>query len=177
MDDHAPMDVAELVAKYHGGVFGYAYRLTNSVQDAEDLTQQVFLKAHQHVGKLRNADSVQSWLFAILRNCFRKSCSKSRPQAVGNLKINLDNLPEELPEELGIDRERLQRVLAQMPEKFRLVLTMFYYEDRSYREIAEALQLPIGTVMSRLARAKASLRSGLFDVPAEAGEPAAIRRP
>ena len=60
------MNVAQLVQEYHGGVYRYAYRLTGSVADAEDLTQQVFLIAQQKLGQLRSPESARSWLFAIL---------------------------------------------------------------------------------------------------------------
>ena len=65
-------DVATLVAEHHQAVYRYAYRLTGSVHDAEDLTQEVFLAAQRKMGQLRNIDAAKSWLFAILRNCFLK---------------------------------------------------------------------------------------------------------
>ncbi len=67
------------------------------------------------------------------------------------------------PSEEEIDRDGLQAALNRLPEVFRLAVVMFYFEERSYREIAEELDLPIGTVMSRLARAKAQLRSMLCE--------------
>lgn len=161
-EDRAKMDIAQLVAEHHRGVFGYAFRLTGSVHDAEDLCQQVFLTAQRKLGQLRNADSVRSWLFAILRGCFWKSCRKRRPVLAGSLDLNMDSIPDQLAPDAEIDREQLQQVLSQLPDRYRLVLAMFYFEDLSYREIAEQLDLPIGTVMSRLARAKSQLRGMLF---------------
>ena len=69
-DDRTSMDIAQLVAEHHQAVYAYAFRLSGSVPDAEDLTQQVFLAAQRKLGQLRNLESVRSWLFAILRNCF-----------------------------------------------------------------------------------------------------------
>ncbi|NUQ62650.1 MAG: sigma-70 family RNA polymerase sigma factor [Pirellulales bacterium] len=157
------MDVAQLVQEHHGGVYRYAYRLTGSVADAEDLTQQVFLTAQQKLVQLRKAESAQSWLFAILRNCFLKGRQKRRPVPAGDLNFDVERIPAEISEDEEIDPEQLQEAIRDLPEAYRLVLVMFYYEDRSYREIAEQLDLPIGTVMSRLARAKAHLRSRLFE--------------
>lgn len=157
------LDVARLVVEYHQAVYRYAYRLTGSVPDAEDLTQQVFLKAQQSLGQVRSVESVRSWLFAILRNAFLKSCQKRRPVLAGNLQLNIDTIPEKCPDELAIDQERLQAAIAELAPGYRVVLTMFYYEDCSYREIAERLDLPMGTVMSRLARAKGHLRRRLFE--------------
>jgi RNA polymerase sigma-70 factor, ECF subfamily len=162
VDDRAAMDIAQLVAEHHQVVYRYAFRLTGSIQDAEDLTQQVFLKAQQKLGQIRQQESVRGWLFAILRNYFLKNCQKRRPMPAGSLSLNIDALPAPAPNEGLVDQEQLQAALDQLPPKYRLVLTMFYFEDCSYRDIADQLQLPIGTVMSRLARAKGHLRNELF---------------
>ena len=162
-DECARMDIAQLVAEYHQAVYRYAYRLAGSVADAEDLTQQVFLAAQQKLGQLRKVESARSWLFTILRNCFLKARQRRRPVPAANLQLNIDTVPAEIPDQEDIDSERLQRAINQLPDGFRVVLVMFYFEQCSYREIAEGLDLPIGTVMSRLARAKGHLRSKLFE--------------
>lgn len=162
-DDRATMDIARLVAEHHRAVYRYAYRLTGSAPDAEDLTQQVFLKAHQKLSQLRSAQRAKSWLFAILRNDFLKSCQRRGPIPAANLNLNVESIAAEIPEDAPIDRQRLHLALDQLPERYRLVLTMFYYEQCSYREIAQQLGLPMGTVMSRLARAKGYLRCKLFE--------------
>jgi RNA polymerase sigma-70 factor (ECF subfamily) len=161
-DDGAGLDVAQLVAEHHQAVYRYAYRLTGSVPDAEDLSQQVFLVAQEKLAQLRKAANARSWLFAILRNCFLKGRQRRRPVAIANLQLNVDLMPAEVPKDEDIDRERLQEALNELSDGFRVVLVMFYFEDCSYREIAEELDLPIGTVMSRLARAKGYLRSRLL---------------
>ena len=162
-DERATTDIVRLVAEHYKEVYRYAYRLTGSEPDAEDLCQQVFLKAQQKLFQLRSAQSSRSWLFAILRNSFFKSCQKRCPIPAGNLDLNVDTVAEEIPEEAAIDRQQLQWALDQLPRIYRLVLTMFYFEDCSYREIADQLQVPMGTVMSRLARAKQHLRAKLFE--------------
>lgn len=158
-----PRDIARVVAEHHASVYRYAYRLTGSEADAEDLTQQVFLTVHQKLSQLREAGSTRRWLFAILRNRFFKSCRKRRPIPVGDLDVQVESPAAEIPEDATVSSDQLQAALNQLPEKFRVVLTMFYYEELSYREIAEQLQVPIGTVMSRLARAKRYLRLKLFE--------------
>ena len=164
VDDHDALDVARLVAEHHQAIYRYAYRLTGSAADAEDLTQQVFLKAQQRLGQLRSAESVRSWLYTILRNTFLKSCQKRCPVPAANLSLNMELIPGRSAEEWVVDQERLQAALDELPPHYRVVLTMFYYEDCSYREIAERLGSPIGTVMSRLARAKGHLRCRLFEL-------------
>lgn len=163
VDDHDALDVARLVAEHHQAIYRYAYRLTGSVPDAEDLTQQVFLKAQQKLGQVRSAESVRSWLFTILRNSFLKSCQKRCPVPAGNLSLDIELIPERGPRDLVIDQERLQAAIDELSPPYRVVLLMFYYEDCSYREIAGRLGVPIGTVMSRLARAKGHLRCRLFE--------------
>lgn len=157
------MDIAQIVAEHHGAVYRYAYRLAGSVPDAEDLTQQVFLVAQQNLGQLRKEEAIRSWLFAVLRNGFLKMLRHRRPQVAANLDLNLDHVPAEIPAEGEIDGQRLQQALNELPDTYRLVVVMFYFEDVSYREIADRLEIPIGTVMSRLARAKQHLRARLSE--------------
>jgi RNA polymerase sigma-70 factor, ECF subfamily len=156
------LDVAKLVADHHRSVYQYAFRLTGSVQDAEDLAQQVFLIAQRKIGQLRDLDAAGSWLFAILRNCFLKDRQRRRPVLAGDLALDVDLMPDDAPPE-AIDGNELQNALNRLPDAFRLVVVMFYFEECSYREIADQLQMPIGTVMSRLARAKGQLRSIMFE--------------
>ena len=165
----ASMDIAQLVAEHHQAVYRYAYRLAGTVADAEDLTQQVFLTAQAKLGQVRNEESVRSWLFAILRHRFARNCRQRKPIPAASIELNVENIPAEVPEAEAVDQESLQRALNELPPAYRTVVTMFYYEDCSYREISEKLQVPMGTVMSRLARAKAHLRSALFE--ADRGRP------
>jgi RNA polymerase sigma-70 factor (ECF subfamily) len=162
VDDRAAMEIAQLVAEHHQAVYRYAYRLTGSVPDAEDLTQQVFLNAQQKLAQVRQQERVRAWLFAILRNCFLKSCRKRRPVPAANLKLNIDSLPAAPLQELLVEPGRLQAAIDDLPPRYRVVVTMFYFENASYRQISEQLHLPMGTVMSRLARAKGHLRDELF---------------
>jgi len=162
-DKRAKIDIARLVAEHHKAVYGYAYRLSGTEADAEDLTQQAFLVAQQKLGQLRKAESVRSWLLAIVRNGFLKACKRRRPVPAVDLQLNIDSIPDAALDRDEIDHERLQQAIDELPAEFKVVLVMFYFEECSYREIAEKLSLPIGTVMSRLARAKGHLRSKLFE--------------
>jgi RNA polymerase sigma-70 factor (ECF subfamily) len=171
-DQRAAPDIADLVAEHHAALYGYAYRLTGVVSDAEDLTQQVFLIAQQKLPQLREPAAARSWLYTILRRCFSRSLQQNRPVLAESLQLDIENVPEDVGSETWIDQERLELALNDLPAEFRSVLVMFFFEDCSYREIAEALEIPIGTVMSRLARAKSRLRTSLFDaedMPARTG--------
>jgi len=162
-DDRALPDIAELVARHHATVYGYAYRLTGMAADAEDLTQKVFLIAQQRLFQLRDPAAARSWLFTIARRCFSKELQRNGLIVTASPHLDIENVPEEVPDEAAIDREQLQAALDGLTPDFRLVLVMFFFEDLSYREIAEQLEIPIGTVMSRLARAKSHLREILFE--------------
>jgi RNA polymerase sigma-70 factor, ECF subfamily len=156
--------ITPLVEQHYDSLFRYAYRLSGSAADAEDLTQEAFLKAQAQLQSLRDPARAKPWLFAILRNAYLHRARSDRAHrqvpldAVGDLP---DDPPPEVPE---IEPEELQRALNDLPEGFRTPVILFYFEDMSYRDIAEQMELPIGTVMSRLARAKAHLRGRL--VPA-----------
>jgi len=157
----------QLIDAHYEALYRYAYRLSGSAADAEDLTQETFGKALARLPQLREPDRAKAWLFRILRNLYlHKVRDQKRHKvvpldAVGDL-VGRDGAPE-MPE---IDPAKLQQALNELDESFRTPIILFYFEEFSYRDIAEQMELPIGTVMSRLARAKAYLRSRL--APAEA---------
>ena len=169
----SPLDIRTLVQDHHRDVYRYAYRLTGRQADAEDLTQQTFLVAQQRLHQVRQPERVVSWLFAILRSCYLKAERKSTPLLATSVELDVDSIPD-VPAENAIDEELLQAAIDELPDEFKLVLVMFYFEECSYKEIAEQLQIPIGTVMSRLTRAKGRLRSRLLQAE-QSGEPKATR--
>jgi RNA polymerase sigma-70 factor (ECF subfamily) len=175
----SPQAMQRLVEDYYVPLYRYAYRLSGSTADAEDLTQEAFCKAQFNFGQLRDASRARPWLFSILRNAYLHRVRAERQQACVSLD-NLGDVPEPLPDALpDIDPERLQQALNELPEVFRTPIILYYFEDFGYRDIAEQMDLPIGTVMSRLARAKAHLRARLVEPsvasssalsPSQAGE-------
>jgi RNA polymerase sigma-70 factor (ECF subfamily) len=157
--------VQRLVDEHYGSLYRYAYRLSGSAADAEDLTQEAFCKAQLNLSQLRDATRAKAWLFSILRNAYLH-----RVRADGQLRVlsleDVGDVAEPPGDPLpDIDPERLQRALNELPEAFRTPIILYYFEDFSYRDIAGQMDLPIGTVMSRLARAKAHLRSRLLPPP------------
>lgn len=167
--------VERLVDEHYQALYRYAYRLSGSGPDAEDLTQEAFCKAQLNLSQLRDWGRAKAWLFSILRNAYLHRVRADRQQpcvsldGVGELA---DASPEPLPD---IDPERLQQALNELPEVFRTPIILYYFEDFSYRDIAGQMDLPLGTVMSRLARAKAYLRSRLLQ-PAAVGTANGPRR-
>lgn len=143
--------------------YNLARWLTRSPTDAEDIVQDAMLRAFRAFDGFRGTD-VRPWLLTIVRNCWHTAGADRKRR--GHVA-----LPEEDERALasdGIDPEaqairasqsrRLDEVIALLPEEFREVLVLREMEDLSYREIAEVTGAPIGTVMSRLARARAMLR-------------------
>ncbi len=153
--------ITELVEQHYQLLYRYASRLSGRAADAEDLTQQTFLIAHQKLEQLRNPDHARSWLCAILRNLYLKRLR----QEGGRSTVPLEVVPEpvqELPETIEINPAELQATLNELPEDFRTPLILFYFEQFSYKDIARQMDVPIGTIMSRLSRAKSFLRSRLL---------------
>lgn len=159
----SPQTIQRLVDAYYVPLYRYAYRLSGSSADAEDLTQEAFCKAQLHLGQLRDPSRARPWLFSILRNAYLHRARADRQERCVPLE-GVGDLAEPMPPVLpDIDPERLQQALDDLPEAFRTPIILYYFEDFGYREIAEQMDLPIGTVMSRLARAKAYLRSRLIE--------------
>jgi len=167
--EQAAVDLTALAVAHYAAVYRYACRLCGCRAEAEDLTQQTFLIARRKLDQLRDPERACAWLLAVVRSCFLKGLRKSRPLPMANVELVADRVAASTPAVEEIDRERLDAALAELPDDFRLVLVMFYFEDLSYQQIAEELEIPIGTVMSRLSRAKGHLRRRL--APAEQDQP------
>lgn len=136
-------------------LFGIAYWWTGSRTDAEDLTQEAFLQAYRSRSTLRNVELVKGWLVGILRHCH----SQTRRRSKSKEEVSFDEMryePESQPT-VSANALALHQSLEKLEERQRLPVVLFYFQDLSYREIADALELPIGTVMSRLARARQQL--------------------
>ena len=119
------------------------------------------MAAQTKLYQLRNRDAARGWLFQILRRLFLKACRKRKPQSAADSDLEIGDLAVELEHESEFDIEHLQHRLDELPENYRLALLMFYFEGKSYEEIANEMDVALGTVMSRLARAKAHLRTRL----------------
>lgn len=164
--------VEQLVTAYYEPLYRYAYRLSGSPQEAEDLTQETFCQAQNKLGQLRDESRAKGWLFSILRNAYLHRVRAARQENRVPFDC-LGEIPERPSEPLPeVDEGQLQKALGALPEAFRTPVILYYFEDFSYREIAEQMDVPLGTVMSRLARAKAFLRQQLLQpAPSETVPP------
>jgi RNA polymerase sigma-70 factor, ECF subfamily len=152
--------LSDLVRDHYALVYRYAFRLSGSAEEAEDLTQQAFLTAHRRLGQLREARCAKAWLCAIVRNTFLSQVTTKRAARTISLQETAEPV-EAAAKDIWLDPSELQQVLNELTEEYRTPLILFYFEEFSYREIAEEMDVPIGTVMSRLARGKSYLRRRL----------------
>lgn len=162
--------------------YRFARWLCRSSVEADDIVQEAFLRAFRGFDALRGGDA-KAWLLTIVRNCHATAMQQQQRRATVPLpedheeamqSVDLTANPD--PESTSAaddERRTLDRLIAALPEEHREVLLLRELEDMSYREIAAVTQVPIGTVMSRLARARAALRGKWLEEAA--GEPRAVR--
>jgi RNA polymerase sigma-70 factor (ECF subfamily) len=154
---------AQLVDSHYTGLYRYALSLARSASDASDLTQQTFFVWAKKGHTLRDANKAKTWLFTTLyREFLRNKRLGARVTAIEDLPAREQEFPSEAPDPVApFDAQVVMAALQDVDAIFRAPLTLFYLQELSYREIAGALEIPIGTVMSRLSRGKAELRAAL----------------
>ena len=145
-------------------LYNLAHWLTQDRGEAEDLVQETYAKALKGFNSFQPGTNFRAWMYRILRNTFLTSRTGLKPA------VSLDDEDQtqladpatsETPESILLaraDRDAIHRALQQLPVAYREVILLCDVEEMSYREIAEALMIPIGTVMSRLARARKAMR-------------------
>lgn len=158
----------ELVDAHYKPLYRFAYSLAKNPDSASDLVQQTFCIWAQKGHQLKDRSKAKTWLFTTL---FREHLAISRRQKKYS-DDDIDEMEYQLPahEEDGgrqLDAKRVVYLLSQLDETFRAPLTLFYLQQHSYKEIAVILEIPIGTVMSRIARGKKQLKEKMNDEVAE----------
>jgi RNA polymerase sigma-70 factor, ECF subfamily len=167
-----------LVNERSGEIYGLLYRLTESSEEARDLTQETFLRAFQSIGHFRGESDLRTWIYRIAINQARNKwrwwrrrrrdatvsidapAPNGQPSLIGTLKSDNGNNPER--ETLAHERERaLRRALSSLKQVYREAVVMRDIEGFAYEEIAVALEISVGTVKSRLARGRQELRRKL----------------
>jgi RNA polymerase sigma-70 factor (ECF subfamily) len=142
-------------------LFGAAYRMTGNAHDAEDLVQETFLRAHRAFDRYEPGSNARGWLHTILQrvrtDMFRRT--RRRPETVELLGEGPATPPPQ--DALASGREDLERALQALPDAFREAVVLRDVQELSYAEIAAALGVPVGTVMSRIHRGRALLREAL----------------
>ncbi len=165
--------------------YGAAYHMARNAADAEDLVQEAAFRAFRAFDSFEPGTNFKAWFFRILTNCYLGSYRKRRREPQ---RVDLDDAPPlyllgqatgagliaqgEDPAALVMDRmgtETVQRAIAELPEEYRTVATLYFMEEFSYQEIAEMLGCPVGTVRSRLHRGRRMLQKALWHLAREQG--------
>ena len=154
----------ELVRLYHAGVINVVYRLCGDARLAEDAAQEAFIRGWLHLPSYNPRSSLRNWLYQIAVNAaldtLRKE-TKVSPNALEDLPLAASDPGPEAAVIQAEQRTQVQRAILALPPSSRVVLVLREYEGLSYQEIASALEIPIGTVMSRLNFARSRLKETL----------------
>lgn len=158
----------DLVRRYQRAVYRLAYGLTRNASDADDLAQETFVRAYRAIGRFRTGEPLYPWLSRITTNLayslYRRRKRRPETPLEPLLEAGRQWAAGDDPAEDAARREfegMLGEAFAELSEEHRAVLVLRVVEDLSYEEIAESLSVPVGTVMSRLSRARAELKTRL----------------
>jgi RNA polymerase sigma-70 factor, ECF subfamily len=156
----------QLAMPHFERLYNFACWLTRDRQEAEDLVQETYAKALRGFSSFQQGTNFRAWIYRILRNAFLTS--RTGLQATATVPLDLEKDEEQLPavretpESILLQRsdwQLVQEALAQVPVTYREILLLCEVEEMSYQEIAATLAIPMGTVMSRLSRARRALRT------------------
>jgi RNA polymerase sigma-70 factor, ECF subfamily len=170
-------DFEQAAMPYVDSLYNTAYRMTRNSEDAEDLVQETYLKAYKYYDKFEEGTNFKAWLFKIMKNTFINNYRKKQqapPQSdFAEIEESFErvvqddaNQPARNPEEELLSKvldEDVQAALEQLPADYHMVLVLADLEGFSYKEIAEILEIPVGTVMSRLYRGRRLLEAALLE--------------
>jgi len=161
---------------YLDPLYNAAYRMARNAQDAEDLVQETYLKAYKYYDKFEEGTNLKAWLFKILKNTFINSYRKKQqapPRAdFADIEESFESIVRDdsgqqsrTPEEELLEKvldEHVQKAIEELPYDYRMVVLLADLEGFSYKEIADILEIPVGTVMSRLYRGRRQLEEALL---------------
>jgi RNA polymerase sigma-70 factor (ECF subfamily) len=175
----------ELLLPLLDSTYGTALRLTRNRADAEDLVQEACLLACRGFGTFEQGSNFKAWFFRILTNCFY---SKYRRRKREGTQTDLEDTPElylycqtaaaglhartEDPASAlmaRLDAEQIGRAIDSLPDEYRVVATLYFIQEFAYQEIAEVLEVPVGTVRSRLHRGRRMLQKALWSIAEDRG--------
>ncbi|MDX1958723.1 MAG: RNA polymerase sigma factor [Leptospiraceae bacterium] len=149
-----------LMDKYQGMVFAQCMKFSRNTEEAEDMTQEIFIKAFENLSQFRGESQFSTWLYKIAQNLL---LTKSRKKQVHTETLVDGNFSAESKvEEHDSDfKMKLQNLLSKLPKNYKLPIMLYYYENMSYAEIAVKLNLKLGTLKSHILRGKELLKGWL----------------
>ena len=174
-----PAEFETMVQELANPLMATALRLTRHRAEAEDLVQESLYRAYRSLSSFRKGSRFRAWMFRILHNAFinRSRREGLAPVAVDPVTINREDVSHPVPGMTSVDElpdladhhfdEQVKGALDELPEVYRMPLVLFALGDLSYQEIADTLEVPIGTVMSRLHRARRQLKDTLAEYVAQ----------
>jgi RNA polymerase sigma-70 factor (ECF subfamily) len=178
-------DFERQAMEFMPSLYTAAMRMTRNTADAEDLVQETYLKAYRAFGTFQQGTNLKAWLYRILTNTFINSyrSKKRRPdeseldevedlylyRRLGGLEAAAAGRSAEEEVLDSFTDDEVKEALEALPEQFRMAVLLADVEGFSYKEIAEIMDIPIGTVMSRLHRGRKALQKGLFEFGLERG--------
>ena len=162
----------ELAMPLFERLYNFAHWLTQDREEAEDLVQETYAKALKGFSSFRPGTNFRAWIYQILRNTFFTSRTGLKATANVPIESEEETLPavNDTPESILLqrsDRELVQEALGRLPVPYREVLLLCEFEEMSYQEISATLAIPMGTVMSRLSRARRALRDRVRELHGE----------
>ena len=163
-------EYAELVDAHYQALFRFGMSLTHNVDRASDLVQETFCIWAAKNAQLRDRSKAKTWLFTTLHREFlnqRRRAARFSDEPLDEAKAEAVLAPDD-DAERQMDGQRAMELLVSLEEVYRAPLALFYLQQHSYKEIAEILDIPIGTVMSRLSRGKEMLRRRMTSEPSSA---------
>jgi RNA polymerase sigma-70 factor (ECF subfamily) len=162
----------QLITKHHQRAYQYAFRLTRDPEEAADVVAEAFIRMYKALDNFKGDSAFTTWMYRIATNCFLDIRKKKRSKPAISLEATVSTTDGEVvyqfedmgptPHDQAETIETMsvvQRAIAELPEYQRAIILMYHAEMQSYEEIANVLSLPIGTVKSRLNRARMSLRN------------------
>jgi len=180
-----PATFSDLAMPFMGPLYSAALRMTRNPVDAEDLVQETYLRAYRGFSSFQEGTNLKAWLYRILTNTFinQYRAAKRRPEQsdiedvedlylyrrLGGLEAATAGRSPETEVLEGIPDDEVKEALESLPEQFRMAVLLADVEGFAYKEIADILEIPIGTVMSRLHRGRKQLQKRLWDYAVERG--------
>jgi RNA polymerase sigma factor (sigma-70 family) len=155
-----PTAFEDLIDRWHAPLWSFVRRLVGSDDSAQEIFQDVWVRVIRGIPRLRDGTRLRAWLFGITRRTVMDHLRQEYARSPA-VDVDVDEIAAEASADDAEDLEALERALVELPIIEREIVTLFYLEELSLHEVAEALKVPVGTVKSRLFRARRLLRQAM----------------